>query len=108
MCVLVDGVVTAVESGGADVEALLIGDFFGADEAGGVAGAGGGDGGIEGMRPGVAEGDAGWCAFDKLAGERIFKHARLRGHYDEEFNTEDAEDGGKELKPYLTFVTASS
>jgi hypothetical protein len=31
MGVLVDGVMAAVERGGADVEALLVGDFFGAD-----------------------------------------------------------------------------
>ncbi len=41
--VLEDGVMTAVEGGGADVEALLVGDFFGSDEMVGVAGAGGGD-----------------------------------------------------------------
>src|SRR5712671_3900556 len=58
MGVLENGVMAAVESGGADVEALLVGDLFGADEARGVAGAGSGDGGIEGMSPGVAEGYA--------------------------------------------------
>ncbi len=47
MSVLVDGVVAAVEGCGADVEALLVRDFFGADEARGVTGTGGGDGGIE-------------------------------------------------------------
>ncbi len=47
MGVLVNGVMAAVEGGGADVEALLVGDFFRADESGGVAGAGGGDGGIK-------------------------------------------------------------
>jgi hypothetical protein len=47
MGVLVDGMVTAVEGGGADVEALFVRNFFGADEARGVTGAGGGDGGIE-------------------------------------------------------------
>jgi hypothetical protein len=31
MGVLVDGVMAAVERGCADVEALLVGDFFGAD-----------------------------------------------------------------------------
>jgi hypothetical protein len=58
MGVLENGVMAAVEGGGADVEALLVGDFFGADEARGVAGAGGGDGGVEGMGPSVAEGYA--------------------------------------------------
>jgi hypothetical protein len=56
--VLEDGVVAAVEGGGADVEALLVGDFFGSDEMVGVAGAGGGDGGVKRMREGVAESDA--------------------------------------------------
>ena len=64
MGMLVDGVMAAVERGGADVEALLFGDFFGNDEARGVAGARGGDGGIVGMREGVAEGDAGGGGFD--------------------------------------------
>ena len=88
MRVLVDGVVTAIEGGGADVEALLVGDFFGADEARGVAGAGGGDGGVEGMGPRVAESDSGRSGFDKLAGERVFKHAGLGGHLWKDFNTD--------------------
>ena len=58
MGVLIDGVMATVKSGRADVEALLVGDFFGADQARGVAGAGGGDGGIERVREGVAESDA--------------------------------------------------
>ena len=33
MCVLVNGVMAAVEGSGADVEALLVGDFFRADQA---------------------------------------------------------------------------
>src|SRR5882672_10252727 len=61
MGVLENGVMAAVEGGGADVEALLVGDFFGADKARGVAGAGGGDGGVEGMGPGVAESYPGRC-----------------------------------------------
>lgn len=64
MGVLVDGVMATIESGGADVEALFVGDFFGDDQARGVARAGGGDGGIVGMREGVAEGDPGWRGFD--------------------------------------------
>src|SRR5258706_9529440 len=58
MRVLIDSVMAAIEGGGPDIEALLVGNFFGADEAWRVAGARGGDGGVEGMRPGVAEGDA--------------------------------------------------
>ena len=80
MGVLIDGVVAAVESGGADVEALLVGDFFGDDETRGVAGAGGGDGGVVGMREGVAEGDAGRGGFDEFAGAAGFEHAGLGDH----------------------------
>jgi len=64
MSVLVDGVMAAVEGGDADVEALLIGDFFGADEAGGITGAGGGNGGIKRVSEGVAESDARRRGFD--------------------------------------------
>ena len=42
--VLENGVMTAVEGGSADVDALLFGDFSGGDKGGGIAGAGGGDG----------------------------------------------------------------
>src|SRR5882762_218244 len=58
MSMLVDGVMAAVEGGGADVHALLLGDLFGADEAGCVTGAGSGNGGIERVREGIAESDA--------------------------------------------------
>ena len=92
MGVLVDGVMTAVEGGGADVEALLVSDFFGADQAGSVAGAGGGDGGVKGMGPGVAEGDARRSSFDEFAREGIFEHSGLGGHCEKEFNTESAGD----------------
>jgi hypothetical protein len=80
MGVLEDGVMAAVESGGADVEALLVGDFFGVDEARGVAGAGGGDGGIEGVSESVAEGDARRGGFDLFGGVRAVEHAGLGGH----------------------------
>ena len=80
MGVLEDGVMAAVESGGADVEALLVGDFFGADEARGVAGARGGDGRIERVREGVAEGDARRGGFDEFAGVRAIEHAGLSSH----------------------------
>ncbi len=88
MRVLVDGVMAAVEGGGADVEALLVGDFFGRDEARGVTGAGGGDGGIVGMREGVAESDAGWGGFDEFAWTAGFEHAGLCGHVGGSFYTE--------------------
>jgi hypothetical protein len=64
MGVLVDGVMAAVESSCADVEALLVRNFFGSDEARSVAGAGGGDGGVVGMGEGVAESDARGGGFD--------------------------------------------
>ena len=64
MSVLVDGVVTAVEGGGADVDALLVGDLFGANESRGVTGAGGGDGGIERVQESVAKRDAGRAGLD--------------------------------------------
>ena len=64
MGVLVDSVVAAIECGGTNVEALLVGDFFGEYQARGIAGAGGGDGGIVGVSESVAEGDARRCGFD--------------------------------------------
>jgi hypothetical protein len=88
MGVLVDGVVAAVESGGSDVEALLVGDFFGDDQARGVAGTRGGYGGVVGMREGVAEGDSGRGGLDEFAGATVFEHARLRGHVGISFYTE--------------------
>src|SRR5438445_6464915 len=72
--VLVDSVVAAVEGGGTDVEALLVGDFFRADKARSVAGASGGDGGIEGMSESVAESDTRRAGFDEFAGARAIKH----------------------------------
>ena len=80
MGVLVDGVMTAVERGGADVEALLVGNFFGADEARGVAGPGRGDGGVKRVSESVAESDARRGGFDEFAGARAIKHARLSSH----------------------------
>lgn len=64
MSMLVNGVMPAIESGGADVEALLVGDFFGCDETRSIASACGGDGGIVRVREGVAKRDAGWSGFD--------------------------------------------
>ena len=80
MRVLPHRVVPTEKSGGANIHALLVCDFFRADEVRGVAGAGGGDGRVEGMGPGVAEGDAGGGGLDKFTGERVFEHAGLRGH----------------------------
>src|SRR5437660_12901131 len=58
MRVLVDGVVAAVKRGGADVEALLGGDFFRRDQAGGVAGARGRNRGVEWMGERIGAGGA--------------------------------------------------
>ena len=89
--VLEDRVVAAVEGGRTDIEALLVGDFFGRDEMVGVTGAGGGDGGIEWMVEGIAECDARRSGFYDFGGMSAIEHARLSGH-EEEFNTEDLED----------------
>ncbi len=62
--VLIHGVMATEVSGGADGDALLVGDFLRADQARGVAGSGGGDGGIIGMCKVIAEGDAGGGGFD--------------------------------------------
>ena len=92
MCVLVDGVVAAVKGARADVDTLLVGNLFGSDQARRVAGACGSDGGVEWMREGVAEGDAGRAGFDKFAGARAVKHARLGSHVGKVFYT-----GAKDL-----------
>ena len=56
--VLIYGVMAAMERGCANVEALLIGDFVGRNQAGGVASSSGGNRRIERMRKGVSERDA--------------------------------------------------
>src|SRR5437870_1221729 len=76
----------------ADVEALLVGDFFRRDQARGVAGARGGNGGVEWMGESIAEGDARRCGFDKFARTRAVKHARLCSHVGKVFYT-----GAKDL-----------
>ena len=88
MRMLIDSVVAAEKSGGADVETLLVGDFFWSDEMRGVASARGGDRGIERMREGVAESDARWSGRNEFAGISALKHARLGGHGRESFYTE--------------------
>src|SRR5712692_6324285 len=106
MGVLVNGVMAAVERGGADVEALLIGDFFWADKSRRVAGAGGGDGGIVRMGPGVAEGDAGRSGFDELTREGIFEHAGLRSHDEENLTQRAQRTQRRERYPRVLFVTS--
>jgi len=78
--VLEDGVVAAVESGGANVEALLVGDFFGSDEMVGVTSAGGGDGGVKRVVEEIAEGDAWRRGIDGFDGAGAVEHAGLCGH----------------------------
>jgi len=80
MRVLVNGVMSAEEGGGANVETLLVVDFFRADEAGRVAGAGGGNGRVEGMREGVTKSYPWRSGRDELAGISRLKHARLCSH----------------------------
>ena len=87
MGVLINGVVAAVERGGADVKALLVGDFFRADQTGRVAGARCGDGGVKRVREGVAESDARRGGIDVFAGARAIEHARLSGHVGLSFYT---------------------
>ena len=77
--VLVDGVVAGVKRGCADLQALLVGDFLGADQARGVAGARGGDGRVEGMREGVAQRDARRGGLE-LHAIRLRGCHRLSGH----------------------------
>jgi hypothetical protein len=80
MRVLVHGVMAAEEGGGADIEALLVVDFFWIDEAGGVAGARGGDGGVERMCEGVAQSDAWGSGLHEFVGVLRLEHAGLGGH----------------------------
>jgi hypothetical protein len=80
MRMLVDRVVAAEESACTNVQTLLVGDFFGNDKARGIAGAGGGNGGIEGMREGVAKSDAQRSGLNEFAGVLRMEHARLSGH----------------------------
>ena len=80
MSVLENSVVAAIESGSANVEALLIGDFFRHDKVRGVASAGGGDGGIERVRESVAKSYARGIGFDRFIGTRSSEHSRLGGH----------------------------
>ncbi len=58
MGVLENGVVSAIKSGRANIDALLFGDFFGRNDARGIAGSRGGDGGVVRMREGIAQRDS--------------------------------------------------
>ena len=80
MSVLVDGVVAAIEGSGADIQALLVGDFVVVDEMRGIAGARSRDCGIERMKEGIAESDAGRARFDQAGFRCAIEHAGLRSH----------------------------
>jgi hypothetical protein len=73
--VLIYGVMPAIESGRANVEALLIRDFVGRNQAGGVASSSGGNRRIERMRKGVSECDAWRRRLDGIRRRRTFEHA---------------------------------
>src|SRR5258708_35405500 len=102
MSVLVDGVVAAVKGRGADIHALLIGNFFVADEPRRIAGACSSDGRIKRMREGVAKSDARRRGFDEFTGGRAFKHAGLRGHDGKLFYTDAG--GGDTSAPVFRTV----
>src|SRR5229473_2725914 len=87
MSVLVNGVMAAVKRRGADIHTLFFGDLLGADQARGVTGASGGDGGIKRVGEGVAQSYTGRGGFDCTAGRRTFEHAGLRGHVGDSFYT---------------------
>jgi hypothetical protein len=80
MGVLIDGMVAAIESSGTDVQALLVGDFFGADELRCVTRARGSDGGIEWVGKGIAQRYARRSGFNELPSAGAFEHAGLIGH----------------------------
>ena len=88
MGMLENGVMAAVKGGGTDVEALLVCDFIGSDEVRGIAGARGGDSGIEGMEKRIAQGDTGSARFHQAGVRCAIKHARLRSHVGRRFYTE--------------------
>ena len=81
--VLVDRVVAAVKGGGADVEPLLVGDLFGIDEPGGIAGARSGNGGIKRMREGVAKSNARGRCFTPSEAGTPSNMRRLCGHVED-------------------------
>jgi len=103
MGVLVNGVMAAVESGGADVQALLVGDFVGSNQARRIAGSGGGNRRIEWMRKGVSECDAWGRRLDRIRRRRTFEHARLGSHVEKSFYThgEGRTKGRKENGPAI-------
>jgi len=93
MSVLENGVMATIESGCADVEALLVGDFFRSNQMRGVAGAGSGDGRVERMRKSVAQSYARETGFDRFILTRSIEHSGLCGHLGDSFYT-----GGEKRK----------
>src|SRR5271154_2333760 len=81
MRMLVDGVMAAVEGGRADVEALLIGDFVGGDQARGIACACGGNGRIEGVRKCVAKRYTRRGGIDRVRTRPPPEHGGLSSHW---------------------------
>jgi hypothetical protein len=86
--VLIDGVMPAIESGGTDVEALLVGDFVGSNQAGRVASSGGRNRRIERTRKGISERNAWGRRLDGIRRRRTFEHARLGSHVEKSFYTD--------------------
>jgi len=103
--VLVDGVMAAEECGSANVQALLVVDFFRVDEAGRVTGAGGGDGRVEGMSESVAESDARRSGLDEFSGISGMEHARLSGHVEEAFYMEERDGARRKDRKNFTQST---
>ena len=78
--VLIDSVMAAIEGGGADVEALLVGNFFRLDQVRRVTCASGSNRRIKGMGKGVAESDPRRGSFHSIRSGNAIKHAGLSGH----------------------------
>ena len=95
--VLKDGVMAAVKGSDADVEALLVGDFFGSNEMVGVAGAGGGYSRVKWVGEGISESDARSGGLQLRVGRDAVEHAGLSGHVGESFYM-DAELGEGEIR----------
>ena len=80
MSMLINSVVAAEKSGGADVEALFVVNFLRIDETRRVTSARGGDGRVKRVRESVAKSDARWSGLDEFGGVPGMEHARLSGH----------------------------
>ena len=76
---LINGVMSAVKSSGADVHPLLVGDFFRADQTRCVASARRRYCGIKRMREKIAQGNP-WRSAFKAFTRQTFEHSGLIGH----------------------------